>query len=109
MKQKERAGLASALVLYALGVDEETILKDFELSNEVYKNNIVYMEKEARDRGCDEDTVQKVGYLTGVNPQYYIDAIEGIKEEYGSVEKYLNDALGVSEDDIKKLREMYLE
>lgn len=34
---KDRAGLASALLLYALGADEETIMADYMLSSESYR------------------------------------------------------------------------
>ena len=47
---KDRTGIAAVLFLTALGVDEETILNDFELSNEYFKSQMAYMEAAAKKK-----------------------------------------------------------
>ena len=106
---KDRAGLAAVFILYALGVDEETILDDFELSNVFYADRIAYMKKEAKDRGCEEELLNEIGALVGVSREYMKDTIDLIETEYGSMDDYLHNQLGLTDDDITALRDKYLE
>lgn len=106
---KDRAGTAAVLVLSALGVDEETILNDFELTNEFYKDKIAYMAAEAAKKTDDEAIIEGVKSLTGVSREYMEKMITSLDEEYGSVKNYIVEKLGVSEDDIETLKTMYLE
>lgn len=107
---KDRTGIAAALVLSALGVDEETIIKDFELSNEPYTQQREYIYGEALKRGCSDEDARKISLLTaGVDKNDMISALETVKAQYGSVHDYLNNQLGVSDEDIAALRDKYLE
>ena len=106
---KDRTGIAAVLFLTALGVDEETILNDFELSNEFFKDQIAYMEAAAKKKTDDEEVIETVKNLTGVSRSYMERMISYLNEEYGSVYDFIIKKLDVSEADIEKLREMYLE
>lgn len=106
---KDRAGLASVLLLSALGADEETILADFELSNAVYQTNIEYMGQAAEEKGCTEEEVNAVKALAGVSVEYMKEALELIDSEYGSMHDYLNNQLDVSDEEIAVLQARYLE
>lgn len=92
---KDRTGMAAALVLYALGVDDVTILEDYLLSNVYLDDKYAEYKKEA----------PSMKPLFEVNAGYLQSGINYIKEEYGSVENFLKKELDV---DIKKFREMYL-
>ena len=46
---KDRAGSASALLLSVLGVDRETVLDDFELTNEFLADRISYMQEKQKN------------------------------------------------------------
>lgn len=106
---KDRTGVAAALVLYALGVDEDTIMQDFLLTNELNKDKIAYMENELKNRGCDEAVVNDALAMAGVNGEYLKNAFDKVKEQYGSVDDYIRNQLGVSDEEREKLKEMYLE
>lgn len=106
---KDRAGLATVLFLSALGVDQETILQDFDLSNEYYTETIAQMAKAAEAQGCTEEEIAAVKDLCGVNRTYMEDALKVIDEEYGSMDEYLKNQLGVTDEDIAVLQEKYLE
>ena len=106
---KDRAGTATVLVLSALGVDDQTILDDFVLTNDFYKEKIEYMGQEAAKQTDDESIVEGVKTLTGVSRDFMERMINSLNNEYGSVQNYIIEELGVSEDDIKKLQDMYLE
>lgn len=106
---KDRTGIAAALLLYALGVDEDTIMQDFLLTNEVYQKNIAYLQSELEKRGCDEAVINEAQAMAGVKGEYLTAAFDAVKAEYGSVQNYIRNQLGVSDDEIERLRDMYLE
>lgn len=106
---KDRTGIASALLLYALGADEDTIRKDYVLSNAYYQDKIDDLTKKAEKMGCDENALKEIKAVGGVNEEYLEATWNSIKEEYGSVHDYLNHQLGVSDEDMKKLQDQYLE
>ncbi|NDW09940.1 tyrosine-protein phosphatase [Dysgonomonas sp. 520] len=92
---KDRTGMGAALFLYSLGVDEKTIMEDYMMSN-VYLGDkyAEYIEKNPNLKSLFE-----------VRAEYIGAAMDQIKKDHGSVEKYLTDVLGV---DLPKMREMYL-
>ncbi len=89
---KDRTGFAAVLVLSALGVDRETVLDDFALTNDF----LLASGKEL------------VGSV-GVYREHMECALSHIDEAYGSMHDYLVNQIGLSEDEIARLREMYLE
>lgn len=106
---KDRAGTAAVLVLSALGVDEKTILDDFALTNEFYKGKIEYMGNEAAKQTDDQTIIEGVKTLSGVSRSFMEKMINTLNEEYGSVQNYIVEELGITQDEIIKLQNMYLE
>lgn len=106
---KDRTGVAAALVLFALGVNEDIIMQDFLLTNEVYKDKIANLRCELEKMGCDESAVNEAQAIAGVKGEYLTAAFDAVKSEYGSIQDYIKNQLGVSDDEIEKLRDMYLE
>ncbi|MBQ3841076.1 MAG: tyrosine-protein phosphatase [Ruminiclostridium sp.] len=107
---KDRTGIGAALLLYVFGVDEETILKDFLLTNEFYAG----AEDAAREQFMtlfpdEPDLANAMAALSGgVKEQYLRHAIDYMKEESGSVEAFVREKIGVSDEDIGLLRSYYL-
>lgn len=106
---KDRAGLATVLVLSALGVDRETALDDFALTNEFVVDQIDQMTTAAEEAGYNEDQVEAVATLAGVNRDYMVKALDLIDEEYGGMDEYLHNQIGLTDEEIAQLQEMYLE
>lgn len=100
---KDRAGTAAVLVLSALGVDEKTILDDFALTNEFYKGKIEYMGNEAAKQTDDQTIIEGVKTLSGVSRSFMEKMINTLNEEYGSVQNYIVEELGITQDEIIKL------
>ena len=100
---KDRTGLASALILYALGADRKTIMEDYVYSNE---NLRLYWERFVVTQPF------LVPYYT-VSETYLQAAFTSIEEYaekhgemHGGIDWYLSHELGV---DIKRLRDLYVE
>lgn len=105
---KDRAGTAAAFLLSTLGVDRETILNDFALTNSFNQKKIAYMGTKAMELTTDANEIDGVMYLTGVNRNFMEKTLNYLDEQYGSVENYLISALGLTKADIQKLQDMYL-
>lgn len=92
---KDRTGMAAALVLYALGIPEATVMEDY-LASDGYLAGKYDRYKER---------FPQLAGLFEVRPEYLSAGIERIKADYGSVERYLRDELDV---DIEAFRDAYL-
>ena len=106
---KDRTGAAAVLLLLALGVNKETALRDFELTNEFLREKIAYMERRAAELTDDPEEIAWVKDLTGVNRKYMEKLLDTLEEKYGSQERYLTEGLGLDRTELEQLREMYLE
>lgn len=106
---KDRAGSAAALTLLALGVDKETVLTDFDLSNIAYNEWIQKRLTQVSRITRDPEILTVVRSLSGVNADYMRNAIDATILDYGSIENYLEVCMNVTKEDIVKLRDMYLE
>ena len=107
---KDRTGIGAALLLQILGADWDTILMDYEVSNLYFADRIEYMEKALKEEGYSDVAIAKtVGMMAGIHPDMLIRAWDYMKAEYGSVEGYIKDVLGLTEDDFETLRSRYLE
>ncbi|MFV0418599.1 MAG: tyrosine-protein phosphatase [Dysgonomonas sp.] len=92
---KDRTGMGAALFLLALGVDEQTVLKDYLLSN-------VYLANKYAKYKADNPNLSG---LFEVKPEFLKAGLEKIKKDYGSIENYLIKVLDI---DIESLRNRYL-
>lgn len=92
---KDRTGMGAALVLFALGVDENTIIDDY-LSSNIYLGD-KYAQYIAQNPNLKP--------LFEVKKEFIKAGIDEIKNNHGSVETYLTEVLGV---DVQKFREKYL-
>lgn len=105
---KDRTGVASALLLAALGADRSTIVADFDATNAVYADDVRKYSRRVRFFGGGDKEVAVVKAFIGVNTDNFIKALDRIDSEYGSIENYLKGPIGLTEDDIKVLRTRYL-
>lgn len=100
---KDRTGLATALVLSALGVPRDTIMQDYLLSN-----SALDMDRLLADAGLNALPADAIKPLLDVEPAYLDAAFEQIDKDYGSVENYLKRELGVDRAAIQRLRQRML-
>lgn len=106
---KDRTGYGVALVLLLLGVDQNTVLQDYMLTNVYKREKNERSLKQVLDETGDEDLVLALRYLKEANEEFLFTAINLIRERYGSVRRYVMRELSVTEQEIEKLRDMYLE
>jgi protein-tyrosine phosphatase len=100
---KDRTGVVSALLLLALGVDEATVLDDYELTSE-YEAADRVQELTSKLSGSGLPPAVVAGLL-GTSREALADALALLRKQHGTVENYLVDAAGVSPADLATLRE----
>ena len=106
---KDRTGLAAMLLLAAFGVDEETIVSDYLLTNEFNAQRIEGIRLLLREKGFDDDFIYKaVLVLAAVDERVMRVTLDFLKREYGSVYGYIRDGLGIEQREIDSLKEKYL-
>lgn len=105
---KDRTGIASMMVLGALGASRETILEDFELSELVCDANAQKVMRMFEQRGVDRDMLIRLHGILSVNRQDMENVLDFIDETYGGMDAYLHKQIGLTDAEIEKLREKYL-
>lgn len=102
---KGRTGVASALILAALGVNEDVIMSDYRLSNDYF--NIPKASKYAYKLPVNSQ--EAITMIYSAKEDFLNAAREQIEAEYGSVEGYLEKGIGLSGEEIERLRDILLE
>ena len=102
---KDRTGVAALLLLTALGIDEDTIVRDYLLTNE-FTQSILDSFDAMDEPPFTEDIAREIFLVYEENLRFYIHCIE---LEYGTVPNYLELALDVGPDEIETLERYYLE
>ncbi len=110
---KDRTGMAAFLILSALGVSRETIQKDYLLTNQVTKDFregwLAQMRKDLPQTPATDTLINNRRDLASVNIDYLNTAIATIEDHYGDVQHYLTDYLELTDDQLRQLRDRYLE
>jgi protein-tyrosine phosphatase len=97
---KDRTGFACALILHALGVPDELIAEDYLLTNRFYR----------RDPNNGSDLPDDVRQVLGtVQSSFLAAAFDAIAEEYGDLDRYFGEGLGLGERERASLEARYLE
>ena len=101
---KDRTGWAEAVFLSIMGVPRDTIMRDYLLSNDFLaaKNQrMVQMVKGHIDPALLEP-------LLGVRAEYLQAGFDAVDKDYGSMDRYVHDGLGLSDATIQALRSEFL-
>jgi protein-tyrosine phosphatase len=96
---KDRTGFAAALLLTALGVPQDVVMRDYLLTN-------------ARLQGRTPQSSippQIHAVLWSVQADFLHAALEAVEQDYGGVEAYLADGLGLGGPERDRLKHLYLD
>src|ERR1700738_4403033 len=97
---KDRTGFACALILHALGVPDDVIAEDYLLTNRFYR----------RGPAAGTDLPDDAGQVLGsVETSFLAAAFDTVSADYGDLETYLSDGLGVDDGVRGRLQARYLE
>ena len=106
---KDRTGSATVILLTLLGVDRDTVLEDFRLTNLALRDSLD--EKVAASANYTDDPIElyAVRTMNGVNPEYMANLFDYAEARSGSLLAFIQEQLGVTDEEIALLRDKYLE
>lgn len=97
------------LLLSALDFDEDIILQDYMLSNVANAAKISQLQ-EFVDKYTDDETARyEMLFIQIVYQEVMQKSIDDLTAQYGSVKDFLKTAVGLSDADFTKLKDLYLE
>lgn len=106
---KDRAGVATVLLLCALGVPKKTIYEDFKKTNMYLDKEMEYMIRFLETKMIvDNPTMDKIRLFYKVKEEYLDVVFDTIKKDYGSMEMFMKKALYMNPKNIEILRKKYL-
>ncbi len=105
---KDRAGWASAFLLAALGASRDTIVEDFDLSNQSYARQVEAMTAKVKELGGNDEAVAFIHAMVGVSKENFEATLDLIDQKYGSLPQYVENQLGFSKEAQVQLRDKYL-
>jgi protein-tyrosine phosphatase len=105
---KDRTGVAAALILRALGVPRETVVKDYLLTNHSAQVFIDEVNAQISERNTRLIAAEQLYPLMAASPRLIGAALDHIDAQYGGVEPYLRQRAGLSDDTLARLREVLL-
>ncbi len=105
---KDRTGWGAAFVMFALGVEREAVIADFDLSNESYRAIVERLNRDVIELGGGEEEMAVIQAFMGVSTRNFISTLDLIDRKYGGIPRYLNEILCLSDEDIELLRDRFL-
>lgn len=105
---KDRTGVASALILTALGVPRADVTADYQLTDRLLRPAQLPA-KTSLMKTMQTMSPDVQAEFVRADPAYLAAAFDAIDHEYGSVDGYLHQKLGVGPAERAKLKALYLE
>ena len=107
---KDRTGLASMLILTALGADRKTIMEDYLLTNLYNKEKLDKARAGLAKMSVSDDFREVALFGCGAVYEYYmLNALKALDENYGSPSEYLKEELGIGKSECNELQKKFLE
>lgn len=104
---KDRTGIAAALILSALGVDQKTILEDYAATNYYRRNeNVKAIKGMVMMYKLDEEVATN---MMAARESYLLSTFNVINAQYGSMENYLEKVMGLDKTKRKALQAKFLD
>ncbi|MEP3890612.1 MAG: tyrosine-protein phosphatase [Hellea sp.] len=106
---KDRTGYGAAIIMLTLGVDKDTVMEDFLFSNQVLKGyndaTIISIEKRVGKR----DSLEIIRKIMGVSRETMEATFAQMEADFGSIDGFIRDGLGIDDDMRAKLQDKFLE
>lgn len=105
---KDRTGFAAILLLSSLDVNQTTITKDYLATNRYLKKAVEEMYQKAEKAGVPADSLEGIADMMSAKKEYLQTSFKLIKEHYGTMNNFIHDGIGVTKQEIKDLKKIYL-
>lgn len=102
---KDRTGWAAAALLTLLGVPRQTVMADYMRTNQYTLPQFQRAIDAFAAAGGDRSIALAI---FGVKPEYLQASFDQMDKQYGSIEKYFSEGLGIGPAQQETLRKMYI-
>lgn len=98
---KDRAGIASVIVEEILGVPRADIIKDYLMTNEYLKDDIVQLTEFVKAQAHVDSVLsdEALRYLFGADEEYIDSFYRSVDERYGSFDAFIRYGLRITEEE----------
>lgn len=104
---KDRTGVLVALIYLILGVDNEVVAKEYGLTDQGLAALKPLFKERLLKNPALAGNESGVANMIATRPENMSATIEMIKETYGSAEAYVREVVGLSEEQLERLRENF--
>lgn len=105
---KDRTGFAAAIILLALGVPRDVVMRDYMLTARFF-SPLQEIDRLQRKYQMDHLDAESILPMLEVHEDYLARALQAIEQSHASVEAYLEEALGVGPVELEELKRRYLD
>ncbi|MGM3173653.1 tyrosine-protein phosphatase [Dickeya lacustris] len=105
---KDRTGIGSALVLFALGADEHTVMEDYLVTESTltpFRRQLL----EDLAANLSEKALARFDFVLSAREEFLLTALRAIREKHGSVNNWLAQDYGLDASACAALQAAYLE
>lgn len=106
---KDRVGMGTAMLLYTLGVDMNTIMEDYLMTASFLKEEVDLIIKRLSAVITDPEQIESLRICMGVKENYLKRVFQIMEETSGSIRQFLKDRIGLSDTIADTLKALYLE
>ncbi len=106
---KDRAGTAAAIILSALGVPREVVVQDFQLTDELGNLREAMMSRPENVSLLSRQPAEVSYAILSADPAYIATALASIDSRHGSIERYVDEMLGIGAAELAEIRDILLE
>lgn len=106
---KDRTGLAAALVLHALGVDDDVIMQDYLATNTYTEARVRRILDLLTEHPEWRHSDAALGSLLRASPEFLNAAYGAIEKDYGDIDRYLQVGLGIGDSERQRLKTLLLD
>lgn len=108
---KDRAGIGAVLVEEILGVPREDVIADYMQTNDYLAGTIEIILQQIQQRGPAGMKISEEALkcLYCAKEEYIREYYRAVEQRYGDFRTFLQEGLQMTEDDIARMRELYLE
>ncbi|MEC5320909.1 tyrosine-protein phosphatase [Brenneria populi subsp. brevivirga] len=104
---KDRTGMGSALVMFALGADEQTVIEDYLLTETTLTPFRQQLLAELSNT-LSEKALKQFSYVLSVQEEFIVTALRAINERHGSIDGWLENEYGLDGRARRHLQDKYL-
>lgn len=101
---KDCTGFAMAMLFHALNIPEESIIEDYSLTNTYFDKHSIPYDVNAYKT----ETQEAITTMMNADEVYLTCSLEKIKQQYGSINNYMEEELGITPEKRRKLQQILL-